>query len=231
MASSQISRKVLFTIAVLALSLLGMADARKFNEETRNKALKNTRRVQQSYGSPRQIYWNFDKHFWRLEMRPPALELGLEYEQSQPTALKYVATGPTSTQTYKMRVKLRGKGAVNLNSRLNIDRLFYNEITFELDEVIAYLFADFIVIYKDLSSTSTNPLDYYNTFNLCFATGYNYQDISMSAETVLKFPNCHKMLVQSLCDWSQWTDIIMKPGKQPHIFGLLDSCSMSDDSP
>ena len=73
-----------------------------------------------------------------------------------------------------MRVKLRGKGAVNLNSRFNIDRLFYNELTFELDEVIAYLFADFIVIYKDLSSTSVNPLDYYNTFNLCFATGYNY---------------------------------------------------------
>ena len=107
-------------------------------------------------------------------MRPPALEIGLEYEQSQPTAYKWVASGPTSSQTYKMRVKLRGKGAVNLNSRFNIDRLFYNELTFELDEVIAYLFADFIVIYKDLSSSSTNPLDYYNTFNLCFATGYNY---------------------------------------------------------
>ena len=223
--------KCIFTIAVLVLSLLSMTDARKFNEETRNKALRNTRRVQQSYGSPRQIYWNFDKHFWRLEMRPPALEIGLEYEQSQPTAYKYVTTGPTSSQTYKMRVKLRGKGAVNLNSRFNIDRLFYNELTFELDEVIAYLFADLIVIYKDLSITSTNPLDYYNTFNLCFATGYNYQDISMSAETILKFPNCHKMLVQSLCDWTQWTDIIMKPGKQAYIFGLLDSCTMSDDSP
>ena len=166
--------KCLFAIAVLAFSLLSMTEARKFNEETRNKALKNTRRVQQSYGSPRQIYWNFDRHFWRLEMRPPALELGLEYEQSQPTTYKYATPSPTLTQTYKMRVKLRGKGAVNINSRFNIDRLFYNEITFELDEVIAYLFADFIVIYKDLSSTSTNPLDNYNTFNLCFATGYNY---------------------------------------------------------
>lgn len=107
-------------------------------------------------------------------MRPPALEVGLEFEQSQPTAYKYAIPSPTLSQTYKMRVKLRGKGAVNLNSRLNIDRLFYNELTFELDEVIAYLFADLIVIYKDLSSTSTNPLDYYNTFNLCFATGYNY---------------------------------------------------------
>ncbi len=165
-------------------------------------------------------------------MRPPALELGLEYEQSQPTVNKWVSSTTTSTsQAYKMRVKLRGKGAVNVNSRFNIDRLFYNEITFELDEVIAYLFADFILIYKDLSSTSTNPLDYYNTFNLCFAAGYNYQDISMQAETIVKFPNCYKMLVSSLCDWSQWTNIIMKPTQQQYIFGLLDSCTMSDDSP
>jgi hypothetical protein len=53
----------------------------------------------------------------------------------------------------------------------------------------------------------------------------------MSAETIVKFPNCYKMLVQSLCDWTQWTDIIMKPGKQSYIFGLLDSCTMSEDSP
>ena len=45
--------KCIFTIVVLVLSLLSMTDARKFNEETRNKALRNTRRVQQSYGSPR----------------------------------------------------------------------------------------------------------------------------------------------------------------------------------
>ena len=107
-------------------------------------------------------------------MRPPSLELGLEYEQSQPTAFKYVALGPTSSQTYKMRVKLRGKGAVNINSQFNIDLLLYNQIIFTLNEVIAYVFADLIVIYKDLSSTSSNPIDYYNTFNLCFATGYNY---------------------------------------------------------
>jgi hypothetical protein len=70
-------------IAVLMSMLLpSTSEARKFKEETRNKALKNTRRVQQSYGSPRQIYWNFDKHFWRLDMRPPALEVGFEFEQS-----------------------------------------------------------------------------------------------------------------------------------------------------
>ena len=39
------------------------------------------------------------------------------------------------------------------------------------------------------------------------------------------------MLISSLCDWSQWTNIIMKPGQQQYLYGLLDSCTMSDDSP
>jgi hypothetical protein len=142
-------------------------------------------------------------------------------------------TGVTTkkVQTYKMRTKLKAKGAVNVNSKFNIDRLFYNEITVELDEVIAYYFGDIIIIYKDIQNTYTNPSDAYNTFKICLAYGYNYQDISMSAETILKFPNCYKMVVESLCDWSQWTDIIFNPTPKPYLFGLLDQCTMSDDSP
>ncbi len=81
--------KALFKAAVLLSTLIAClfeeSEARKFAEETRNKAIKNTRRVQQSNGSPRQIYWNFEKNFWRLDMRPPALEIGWEFEQSQPS--------------------------------------------------------------------------------------------------------------------------------------------------
>jgi hypothetical protein len=130
-----------------------------------------------------------------------------------------------------MRFKVRAKTSVYIDSKFNIDRLFYNEITYQIDDFLAFLFADIILIYKDLSVSSTNPLDYYDHFGLCFATGYNYQDISMQLETILKFPQCYKMLVQSLCDWSQWTTIISKFGMNLYLFGLLDSCTMSDDSP
>lgn len=53
----------------------------------------------------------------------------------------------------------------------------------------------------------------------------------MSAETIMKFPNCYKMVVQSLCNWQQWTDILFNPEPKPYLYGLLDSCTMSDDSP
>ena len=104
-------------ILALALSLLGI-DGRRFKDEQTNKALKNTRRVQQSYGSARQIYWNFDKHFWRLDLLPPVLEAGVEFEQTQPIikTLRPMGAAVTYTspavqmQAWKLRTKLKGRG-------------------------------------------------------------------------------------------------------------------------
>lgn len=132
-----------------------------------------------------------------------------------------------------MRLKLRGRAAININSRFNIDRLFYNQFTYELDELISFLFFDTIIIYKDLLTTLSQPFGGYRGMNLCFAAGYNYQDISMQIDQAFKFPNCYKMLIQSFCDWSQWTSIISQfgMGTKPFLFGLLDQCTMSDDAP
>ena len=80
---------------------------------------------------------------------------------------------------WKMRLKLRGRGNVNINSRFNINKLFYNDFKFELDELIAFLFGDIFLIHRkaDVASTKTgNPGDQYDfsNFNICFAAGYNY---------------------------------------------------------
>lgn len=75
--------------AVLSCTLLlALALGRKFDDEIKNEALKNTRRVQQFYGSSQQIYWNFGADYWRLDMTPPALNVGWEFVQSQPLVNK-----------------------------------------------------------------------------------------------------------------------------------------------
>lgn len=240
-------KAVLLSAAILAFSLLScQVDCRRFKDEQTNQALKNTRRVKQSFGSPRQIYWNFDKHFWRLDMLPPVLEVGYEFEQSQPvvntfktstsagTPIVTTYNGQQGMRAWKIRAKLRGRGNVKINSRFNIDKLFYNDITFQLDEIIAFLFGDIFVIFRrsdTATTTITNPADQYSwsDFNICFAAGYNYQDLSMSVESQFKFPQCFKMVVQSLCDWSQWFTIF-QPTKQ-YLWGLLDQCTMTDDAP
>jgi hypothetical protein len=59
-------------------------------------------------------------------------------------------------------VKLRGRASLNVKSLFNINKVLYNEINILLQEVIAFLFGDFYIIYKELSSTITSkskPLD------------------------------------------------------------------------
>ena len=136
-------------------------------------------------------------------------------------------------KAYRMRLRLRAKAAVYIKSSLNIDKLFYNELIFDLDEFLSFIFADLILVLWDQNvptSVAWPPPWVYSTPNICWAAGYNYEDITMSVETTFKYPNCNKMLIQSLCDWSQWTSIITNFSSKQFRYGLLDECKMSDDN-
>lgn len=86
-------------------------------------------------------------------MRPPALEVGWEFIQSQPIVKKgatftgNTAATETDMKAYRMRLRLRGQAAVNIKSSFNIDSLLYNEIIFDLDQFLSYVFADLIFVY------------------------------------------------------------------------------------
>lgn len=45
----------------------------------------------------------------------------------------------------------------------------------------------------------------------------------------VKFPQCWKMAVASLTDWSQWFKLF-NPTNQ-YLWGFLDGCSMTEDAP
>jgi len=66
--------------------------------------------------------------------------------------------------------------------------------------------------------------------NICWSYGYSYTDLTMAVESLFKYPNCYKMVINSLTDWSQWTSIITNFASKQYLFGLLDSCTMSDDA-
>ncbi len=61
-------------------------------------------------------------------------------------------------RAWKIRVKLRGRGSVKIDSKFNINKLFYNNFRFQLDEVLAFLFGDIFFIYKlaDVTKTTTS---------------------------------------------------------------------------
>lgn len=142
-------------------------------------------------------------------------------------------------KAYRMRAKAKGTVSAYIKSMFNIDKLFYNDLIFDLDQFVAYVFADIYIIYADQSKqtagTSTTPywtvpIDVYNTLNICWSYGYSYTDLTMTVESLFKFPNCYKMVINSLTDWSQWLQIITNFGNNKYLFGLFDQCSMSDDA-
>lgn len=200
------------------------------------------------------MYFDYGKYYWRLDIRPPVLEVGWEFEQKQPLLYRGVspyivagagpaytltATSVTQMKAYRMRAKAKGRANAYVKAMFNIDKLFYNDLIFDLDEFVAYVFADIYIVYADQSKqtagTSTTPywkipIDVYNTLNICWSYGYSYTDLTMSIESLFKYPNCYKMVIDSLTDWSQWTSIITKFGTKQFLFGLLDSCTMSSDA-
>lgn len=67
----------------------------------------------------------------------------------------------------------------------------------------------------------------YDQGYLCLGVGYEVQDIQISLQTAMKFQDCYKMVVESLCDFSNWTKLGRKEGNI--LFGLLDECEWSDE--
>jgi hypothetical protein len=54
-------------------------------------------------------------------------------------------------KAYRMRVKAKGRANAYVKSMFNIDKLFYNDLIFDLDEFVAYVFADLYIVYADQS--------------------------------------------------------------------------------
>ena len=79
-----------------------------------------------------------------------------------------------------------------------------------MGQFLTYVFGDIIIVYNDqtvvTSGTSTNPLWIppwvYNTMNICWAVGYNYNDLTINVDMTFKYPSCYKMVVHSLTSWT-----------------------------
>jgi hypothetical protein len=59
---------------------------------------------------------------------------------------------------------------------------------------------------------------------LCGGFGISIKPILMSITVAIKLRNCYKTLIQSLTDWSNWSNL----GADALYYGLLDYCRNSD---
>jgi hypothetical protein len=94
---------------------------------------------------------------------------------------------------------------LTIHPEFNIERLYYNEITADMDNFITNLFGELIV-----------TDDHY----VCVGAGWETQKIIFSVETAMSFKDCYKNLINSFTDWSSFTDINAK---------IIDQCDDSND--
>jgi hypothetical protein len=83
--------------------------------------------------------------------------------------------------------------------------VYYNELTLDIDKFMTNVFGEAYV---------------YSDSTLCINFGWQSQDILLTLETAMKFQNCYKTIIQSLCDFSNWTSAGAR---------ILDECDASDD--
>ena len=89
----------------------------------------------------------------------------------------------------------------------NIERLIYNELTFDLSKFIMNIFLSVIVN---------------SEFSVCPGLGIDNDIIEFVLTTSLKFSDCYKEVLRDLCDFSStWIGYEAK---------ILDDCSKSTDT-
>ena len=67
-----------------------------------------------------------------------------------------------------------------MQSQLNINNTYYNEMTFDLDQFMLNIFGE-IMWFKD--------------GKFCFNAGWQTEDILFTIETAMKFQDCYKVLI------------------------------------
>jgi hypothetical protein len=131
-----------------------------------------------------------------LDMTPPMVKIGWATDQVFSTDGAY--------EYWQVRFKPYVETAVTIKLTINIDRVYYNEITLDIPKFMTNVFVESFI---------------YSDETVCINTGWQTQDIELSVITAMKFQDCYKTIIQSLCDFTNWTSTSAK---------ILDECTASD---
>lgn len=91
-----------------------------------------------------------------------------------------------------------------IHPELNLEELYYYETTAELTQYKASLFGELVFWFNG---------------KICWGLGHIVEDILITITIAMKFQDCYKIIIESLTDWSQFTD-----GS-----GIIDECDPSND--
>ena len=85
-----------------------------------------------------------------------------------------------STEYWQVRFKPYVEAYVVIKLIINIDRVYYNEITLDVPKFMTNVFVESFI---------------YDDETVCINTGWQTQDIEVSVITAMKFQNCYKTII------------------------------------
>ena len=180
---------------LLALISAPLSDARKTYQEDRKPIVKKVPKLE-AYDDSWCIF-DTGKYSWCLDHNVD-LQWGFEWIQI------YSSAGtPTAIEYWRLRLHPYTEQFVELHPELNLENIFYHEITIKAETFKASVFAELMMWYNG---------------HICWGVGTVIEDILITVIVAMKFQDCYKTIIESLTDWSQWTN-----GK------LFDDCSPSND--
>jgi hypothetical protein len=84
--------------------------------------------------------------------------------------------------------------------------------------------ASFWYQYDSSNPTINGEATNYRNYFFCTSAGITVKPILMAITLQLKLRNCYKVIIQSLTDWTNWSNL----GTGEYLYGLLDYCKNSD---
>lgn len=148
------------------------------------------------------------------------IRLGTEFEQVE-------GTDTNSHQFYSLSWDWYADVQVYIKSVLDLDRFWYWELLFDMEEFKAYIFLQALFvwpIYSDANLDGTVAIGEIATGDeggFCYSIGWKTEEIGFEAKTAMKFQDCYKEIIKDVFDWQEtWLGEDAK---------WIDECTTSDD--
>ncbi len=185
--------KATAAIALLGIALINAPSAHARKTYEIKKVHKSEAPQLQAYDD---TYCLFDngKYAWCFDHNFD-VEWGFEWIQTYSTA--------DSIEYWRIRIHPYTQQYFIFHPELDLEDILYFETTYELTQFKASVFAELVMWYNG---------------QICWGLGALVEDIIITITLAMKFEDCYKTIVESLTDWSQWTN-----GK------VFDDCSPSND--
>lgn len=133
---------------------------------------------------------------------------------------------PKKYQYWAIKLKPYVETQFSIQNKIYADQIFSLDLNIDVNSFKAFAWADASIWYQyDSSNPKVNGISTnYRNYFFCTGAGVTVKPILMAVTLQLKLRNCYKVLIQSLTDWSNWSNL----GTGPFLWGLLDSCKNSD---